>query len=128
MADLGALFTELAKAKAREAEAKAQRQAIEDQIAAAVEDAPERGSRTLKADDGVRCTVKFDRSYKANVEALRNLELPGDAPLPLKLKPASWVLDERAYEALSASHPEAFARVAAHVESKPSRPSLTLKL
>lgn len=121
------LFAELQEAKAIEASAKEARLAVENQIVAHVKDAPEKGSRTLKA-GAMRCSVKFDLSYKADMPALCSLSdsVPQEL-LPVKLTQPKYELDVKKYEALRTSHPEVFSRVAACVEVKPSKPSLTLK-
>lgn len=126
MADLEQLFEELHKAKAAEAEAKAARLSVEEQILSQIENAPEVGSLTLKG-GSYRCSVKFARSYKADVEAIRQLEVEPDL-LPLRLKPATYELDKKAYEDLRGKRPDVFAKVAACVASKASKPSLTLKV
>ncbi len=128
MEALETLFGALRDAKQFEAEAKADRIAIEGKVLALIgEDAPENGSMTLKAGSTGRIAVKFGLSYKADVDAIRNLDLPGEV-MPLKHNPASYELDKKAYEALRESHPTAFAQIAAHVATKPSKPTLTLKL
>jgi hypothetical protein len=127
VADLAELLKQLANAKVAETEAKNARVAIEEQIAATLADRPERGQRTIQG--GVfKCTVKFDLNYKANVEAIRQLDVPLEVGLPLKQKPATWEFDETAYERLREEHPEIAAKIAPFVETKPAKPSLTLKV
>lgn len=124
MADLEPLLAALAKAKVAEGVAKAARIEAEDAVVACIEDAPERGSMTI-AGGALKCTVKFSLTYKANVDALRELDL---GTLPLKFKPASYEFDKVAYEKLRESDPGAFAKVAAHVVTKPAKTSLALKI
>lgn len=125
--DLGKLLGELQAAKAAEQTARLHRISVEEKIVACVEGAPESGSRTLGEKGGLRATVKFGLSYKADVAAIRALDVDPEV-LPLKFVPSKWELDGRAYEALSESHPKVFARVAACVERKASKPSVELKL
>lgn len=123
---LDELLVMLREAKDAERGAKDARIAIEEEIASRVEDAPDAGSRTLQG-SSMRCTVKFARSYRADVERIRSLDVDPDL-LPLKLKPATYELDKRAYEELRSSRPDVFAKVAAFVSSKPAKPSLVLKV
>ena len=109
-----------------EAACKVERIAVEEQIIALVEDAPEKGNRTLRGDSW-RATVKFGISYKVDVDAIRKLDGEAADHLPLKLIPQSWKLDEKAYEALRETRPDLFAKVAACVTSKPKKVSVELK-
>ena len=125
-ADLGHLLTLLASAKADENDAKAKRLALEEQIVAYLYPggAPERGS-TTSVGGPFKVTAKFDLNYKADVAAIRAIDSDN---LPLKRKPESYELDEAAYERLRVEDPALFAKVAAHVVTKPSKPALTLKV
>ena len=121
------LFGLLQEAKAMEVVAKDERLAIEHEIVAQIEDPPATGSMTLKG--GVmRCSVKFGLSYKVDVEAMRSLEGEVAEHLPLKKTPEKWGLDAKAYEKLRETRPDLFAKVAAHVTTKPSKVGLTLKI
>lgn len=115
------LFDELRSAKAKEAEAKAERIEVEQRILALVEDAPDNGSRTLKGERG-RISVKFGLSYKADIDALREIE-----GAPLKFVPAKYELDAKAYEAMREADQAAFAKVAQFVTVKPKKPGVSLK-
>lgn len=121
-----ALFEALRQAKLAENVAKAKRVELEEKIAALVPDRPEQGSRTLVCGEG-RVTVKWGVNVKADVDAIRNSDVPPDL-LPLKLVPASYEFDPKRYEELRASHPDVFRALARHVVSKPAKPSLTLKV
>jgi hypothetical protein len=113
-------------AKREEDAAKGRRIEIEEQIAALV-DAPENGSKTVDAGNGVRVTVKRGLSYKADVDAIRALDLPEEM-LPLKHRPAKYELDAKAYEEVCETFPEAGKKLAEHVTTTPRKASVTLKL
>lgn len=119
------LFAKLQEAKQLENACKDDRIAIEEDIVALVADAPDVGSCTLKCSLG-RVAIKFGLSYKADVAAIREIDLEGR--LPLKLTPAKYEFDASAYEALRKSDPMAFATVAKHVTIKSAKPGVTLKL
>ncbi len=128
MSDPEKLFHQLREAKVFEAEAKALRIEAEQAVLALVEDPPESGSTTLQFGTMGRITCKWGLSYKADMNALRGMEDVPEEVLPLKLVPAKYELDKKAYEALRKTHPDVFAKVAAHVVTKPGKPSLTLKV
>ena len=121
IARLDDLLVALHHARALEANSKVERIAVEEQIAALVEDAPDKGSRTLRGSE-MKTTVKFDFGYKCDVEKVRHLDVEN---LPLTLKPAEWVFDQKAFEALSESDPVAYAKVRAHVVTKVKKTSVT---
>ncbi len=127
-ADLGQLYAMLASAKVDETEAKNRRIELEERIVAAMfpDGPPERGSATL-AGGAFRCTAKFELGYKADIPGLCAVRDVPQGLLPIKLV-QKVEFDEKAYEALRVSHPAVFAKVAAHVTTKPAKPSLTLKV
>ena len=72
----------------------------------------------------------LDMSYKADVGQIRETGLPEDK-LPLKFvpaQPASYEFDKKKYEELRESDPAAYKLLAAHVVTKPKKPSVTLKV
>lgn len=125
MKTLDELMHELRLAKCVEADAKAHRVFVEEQIVDRVENAPASGSRTLKGSMG-RATVKFGVRYSADVDAIRCADIDPDL-IPVKRVPESWAFDAKAYEALRESNPSAWRQIAKHVTTKPSKPGVTLK-
>jgi len=123
---LAILVGHLYDAKRIEDSAKADRIAAEEAIAALVE-TPENGSKTVDAGNGVKVTVKRALGYKADVEALRGLDLPEDA-LPLKLVPASYEFDTKKYENIRDHRPDIASALAQHVTTVPRKVSVTLKM
>lgn len=117
------LLGDLAEAKRAEEAAKKKRLACEEQLLTLIADKPEKGR--AKLGDAIRCTVEFKLSYKADVEAIRQINAED---LPVKRVEASYEFDEKAYEALRTSNPTLFARVREWVTTKPSKPSFELKL
>ena len=76
-------------------------------------------------------TVKRALIYKANVDAMREIEGGADMSLPLTRTPpvpAGWEFDPKLYEQLRQDDPAAFRRVSEFVEVKPAKVSVSLKL
>jgi len=125
------ILNELAKglyqAKLAEKAAKASRIAIEEEIAGQVIIDGDKGSKTVDADGGLKLTVTKKVNYKADVAAIRELDLPEDV-MPVKHVPASWSFDAKAYENIRENHPDAAARLADCVTATPAKVSVTLKL
>lgn len=117
------LFAALVEAKQAEKKANEHRIACEERILATIATKPDKGNVKLEGGP-VKANVKFDLSYKADVDAIRNLA----GTLPVKLVPESWELDVKAYEALRTADPKQFEIVSKHVEVKPKKPSIDLKL
>ena len=130
MITLADLAAHLFDAKRREDQAKKDRIAAEEAIAAIVETDPN-GSKTVDAGNGVKVTVKRALGYNVDVAAMRAFdEVPAEV-LPLKLTPpipAGYEFDAKAYEELKGAHPDAFAKLTQFVEIKPRKVSVTLKL
>jgi hypothetical protein len=127
---LNQLAKDLYDAKRTEETAKEKRIACEEAIAALVETG-DNGSKTVPAGEGLKVTVKRALSYKAAVDDIRAMTDIADEIKPLKLTdpvPAGYVFDEKAYEALRESHPEAYTRLATVVTAVPRKVSVTLKL
>ncbi len=122
---LATLATLLSKTKEREDAVKRERIAIEEQIAELVE-TKANGSKTVDAGNGVKVTVKRAVTYKANIEAIRELKIP-DELIPLKLVPETYKLDEKKYEQLLAINPTVGARISKFVEVKPRKVAVALK-
>lgn len=124
MGTLNELAKELYLAKRAEDKAKAKRIEIEEQIAAQVETS-DRGQKTVDAGEGFKITVKRGLSYEADCTLLATLLGP-DAPV--KEVPAKLAFDATAYEKLRETAPDLFAAAAEHVTTKPSKPSVTIRL
>lgn len=127
--DLKELAQKLYVAKRAEDAAKQERIEVEEQIAALVE-TPENGSKTVDAGDGIKVTVKRGLSYKADVDAMRTLDIPEDR-LPLKFVPpvpAGYAFDEKAYEKLQTADPGVFTKLAAIVTTTPRKVGVTIKI
>lgn len=119
------LANQLFDAKQRENAARDERIAVEEKIAELVETAAN-GSKTVPVGNGLKITVKRGLSYKANIDAIRNLD--NVAGLPIKLVPAEWVFDEKEYERILMDEPKKAAILAKHVEVKPKKVAVTLKV
>ena len=129
MSNLNELAKKLFDARRIEADAKKTRIECEEAIAELVETG-DNGSKTVDAGEGLKVTVKRALGYKADVEAIRRLDI-ADEVKPLKLTdpvPASYVFDEKAYEDLKDTHPDVFATIAKAVEVVPRKVSVSLKL
>jgi hypothetical protein len=129
METLEQLAIKLYDAKEAEKDAKGTRIECEEAIAALVE-TDANGSKTVAAGDKLKVVVKRAMGYKADVDAIRALDIP-DEVMPLKMtdpQPAGYVFDEKAYEALKDEHPDIFKTVATAVTAAPLKTSVTLKL
>jgi len=115
----------LSIAKGREEVARKERIEIEEQIADLVP-TKERGQQTIALPSGWKLTVKRDLSYKANVEAIRQLCVYPDLPPPIKSK-TTHELDVTGYEWYRERRPDVFDKLAQHVEVKPKKVAITLK-
>jgi hypothetical protein len=124
---LATLAGQLFDAKRAEENAKLRRIQIEEQIAELVETTPI-GSKTVDAGNGIKVTIKRALGYKADVDAIRAMDLGDVAQIPVKLVPASYVFDEKAYERLLEEHPSLAAQFAEHVTVTPRKVSVTMKL
>ena len=124
--NLTELVDKLFIAKRAEDAAKKERISIEDGIAKLVETG-DNGSKTVDVGDGVKVTVKRALSYEADVEAIRNLDIDSDLT-PVKLIPQEWAFDEKKYEKLRESAPDAWKLISEHVSTHPRKVSVTLKL
>ena len=124
-------LSELAKnlfdAKRVEEKAKAHRIDCETAIALLVETG-ERESKTVDCGEGLKLTVKRGLIYKTDVDAVRGIEAPTGADIPLKLTPAKYELAEAPYEKLRTTFPAYFAEIAKHVTVTPRKVSVELKL
>lgn len=125
---LNELAIGLYRAKRDESDAKKLRVAAELAIAALVTIEGVSGSKTVDAGEGLKVTVKQGVNYKADVDAIRALDLGDDADLPVKCVPSSYVFDAKAYEVLRTDKPGVAAILAEHVVVTPSKPAVTIKL
>ncbi len=116
-------------AKKAESEAKEKRVEIEKKIAALIETS-ENGSKTVDAGNGIKVTVKRELSYKADINAIRALDIPEEV-MPLKTTdpvPAGYEFDKKAYENVRENHPDIAAMLSEFVATTPRKVSITLKL
>ena len=124
-----ALAIELHQAKKTESAAKTLRIECEEAIAVLVETG-ENASKTVAAGADLKVTVKRSLGYKADVDAIRALDIPDDM-MPITLVPAqaaSYAFDQKAYEALKEENQMVFAKVAEAVAVVPRKVSVTVKL
>ena len=121
---LNILAKRLFDARRVEEDAKKLRIAAEEAVALYVETG-DRGSKTVDAGDGIKVTIKRGLNYKADIAAIRAIDVPD---LPLKFKPATYELAETAYEALRETNPALFNAIAQHVTTTPKKVSVELKL
>ena len=129
MQNIKELAEKLYDAKKTEKAAKETRIECEEAIAALVETG-DNGSKTVSAGEDLKVTVKRALGYKADVDAIRALNIAEEV-MPLKLTdpvPGMYVFDEKAYEALKDDHPDVFAIVATTVDVVPRKVSVTIKL
>ncbi len=126
MMNLSELCGRLYDAKQREAAAKAERIELEEAVAALVE-TPENGSRTVDAAPGLKVNVKRAMGYRADVEAILGLGLADEAA-PLRLVPAKYEFDAKAYELIRRGNPALAERLAGCVTATPRKVAVTLKL
>lgn len=131
--DITTKLNELAKslfeARRDEAAASARRIEAEEAIAVLVQTA-DNGSKTVDCGDGLKVTVKREMGYKADLTAIRALDIEdGLLPvLPTPPIPGGYEFDKKAYEKLRDDRPDVFAIIAAHVEVKPRKVAVSLKL
>jgi len=121
------LTVQLYNAKREESLAKAKRIEAEKAIAKLVPTEGDQGSKTVDAGDGMRVTVKRGLNYKADVKAIRGLDL-GDVDIPLTLVPSHYDFDKKAYERIRADNPGAAAKLAECVVATPAKVAVTVKL
>lgn len=114
----------LAVAKREEDEAKSRRIDIEEQIARLIS-TPENGSKTVQAGAGLKVTVKRALSYKADINAIRALNLEES---PVKLVPAKWEFDQNKYESIILDNPKLANELSNHVTVTPRKVSVSLKI
>jgi hypothetical protein len=123
---LGDLAGSLFRAKKDEETAKQSRIKIEEALASKIE-GPEIGSTTIDTGEGIKVTVKRGFNYKADVAAIRDLEM-SDELVPIEFIPSCFAFDESKYEALRSSNPQQFAKVAPFVTVTPKKVSVSLKI
>jgi hypothetical protein len=126
MSALEHLAKRLLDTKLEENEVKARRIELEEQIAELVE-TPERGSRTVEAGEGVKVTVKRGLLYKVDVSGLRASGLADEFGV-LKSVPATFKLDEAAYERVTSESQNAATRLSEYVTVTPAKVSVTVKM
>jgi len=124
--DLETLAGKLATAKREEAEAKERRIQVEEEILPLIE-TPENGSKTVEAGVGLKLTVKRGLIYKADIDAIKKLNLPANI-IPIKTKPAQEVLDEKGYEWIVKNDHETALKLAKCVTVTAAKPSVSLKI
>ncbi len=126
---LNELAKALFEARRDEDAAKKKRIETEEAIALLVETG-DNGSKTVDCGDGLKVVVKRELGYTADLAAIRALDLSDELlpVLPTAPVPAGYEFDKKAYEKLRTEHPDAFAIVAQHVEIKPRKVAVSLKL
>lgn len=125
------LIQQLQKAKDEEKAAKERKQEIEAQIVEAanrLKDLPERGQCTIDVEGGFKVTVKNDVNFKVDAEAMEELcRKEGIEFMPLKTK-LKKELDLQGYEWFRENEPAIFDRLSECVETKPKKPTVSIKL
>lgn len=118
----------LIRAKIVEAEAKVSRIELEAKIAALVP-GKEEGQRTINLANKTKVVVERGLIYKADIEAIEALDLSVWAQIspPIQSK-TTRSLDVLGYKWYKENYPEAFAEIARHVEVKPKKTAITVKL
>jgi hypothetical protein len=133
MKTIAELADELYQAKRAEDLAKDRRIEIEEAIAALVETG-DNGSKTVKASDHFKVTVKRAMKYSADMETLMEMTKGMDASIvPIKVIPEQHIpemlaFDEKKYEQIRESNPDLFSKLARCVEAKPAKVAVSLKL
>ncbi|MFA5767791.1 MAG: hypothetical protein WC919_07785 [Candidatus Paceibacterota bacterium] len=129
---LSSLARKLAIAKTVEEKAKAGRIELEEKIAKLV-DGPERGSRTVTTEDGVKVTVERGFNYKAEIDKIFDLFIQGEPQegkivgfAPVKVKTTK-ELDVNGYEYYKDNQPEVFSKIAKFVTATPKKIAVSLK-
>lgn len=123
---VGRLANQLIAAKCEEADAKAKRIAVEEEIIKVIE-APDNGQASLRVNGGkVKITVKRGYNYKADIDSLDNVSHALDLHPPVKRKMVA-ELDEKGYEWYRKNKPDAFAAMSKHVVATPKKVSVTVK-
>ncbi len=117
----------LAHAKATEDLAKQKRIDIEEKVAALIP-GPERGSKTVTLEGGVKITVERGFNYKADFQEIDKLVASGAIDFsPVKTK-TTRELDATGYEWYRTNDPDNFALIAQHVAATPKKVAVTLKV
>ena len=122
--NIGSLAAALYAAKREEDAAKARRIEAEEKIAALVETG-DNGSKTVEAGNGLKVTVKRALSYEGDCLALTAAL---GVLAPVEIIPADRAFSPKLYEKLRKDDPEAFAKAAQFVTTKPRKTAVTLKL
>ena len=123
--DVKALSNLWLEAKAKEAEATAQRIAIEKAIIDLV-GAKEEGSQSADVGDGIKVTTTGRLSYKADATELLMLTMAW----PVDIQPAYMApkIDETRLKKIRADRPDLWREIAKAVEVKPQKTSVTISI
>jgi hypothetical protein len=120
---------ELTAAKAKETAAKAKRVECEELLAELLP-FHEKGRKTHNVASSVKITVDRGWIIKADCKEIDKI-IKGERD-PMLSSPVSrtvvTTLDAKAYEALKKSNPDLYARLAEHVERKPKKVAVTVKI
>jgi len=119
------LVENLISARDKEENARKERIAIEEQIAAFVP-TKETGQKTVTFKNGVKIIVKRGLNYKADLEAIRTALAPYDVALPIQIK-ITRELDVQGYEYYRKNHPSIFSKITPYVSVVPRKTSVTVK-
>ena len=121
------LVKEFIRLKKKEAEFKSKRLDVESELLELYKaELPEKGSKTSQVGD-FKLTMKTGLKYTVDVDALRNADIPEDM-LPVKLQPAKYVFDPKAYEAIVSEGGEVANEVMEHVTVTPMKTSFSIKV
>lgn len=123
---LTVLADDLFAAKAAEERMRAARIAVEERIAALIP-GPERGQETVTLEDGRKIKVERGFNYRADFDALQELQEIGAIDFaPIKLK-TTRELDEKGYEWFRKHDPDSFSLLRSYVTTTPKKVSVSLK-
>lgn len=123
---LRGLAAQLLEHKREEDFWKAKRIESEQAIAAQIP-GPEKGQKTVTLEGGTKITVNRGLSYKADIEAIRELLTGFESPPPIKSK-TTHELDVMGYEWYRDNLPDSFDRIAQHVTVKPRKVSVSVEV
>lgn len=124
MKNLEALCAAWQEAKDREADARAERIRIEENILK-VCPAKEEGSQSFETEHGIKVTVTGKLSYKADIDRLTALTGAWpDAIRPIRVKVEA---DDTRLKAIRATRPDLWAQIASAVETKPVKTGVEVK-
>jgi hypothetical protein len=131
MSNIKELTTALLFWKNKENEVKNERIRIEVEIAELIP-GPERGSKTITLDNGIKVTVERGFNYKAEIDKIQNFfdgQLDGGKQLipPIKTK-TTRELDEKGYEWYRSEKPNIFSGISQYVKVTPKKIAVSINV